>query len=545
MRTLHFITLFTILSYLISCTNSSNTYPTTMQKAEYYMNTRPDSALTLLHSMEDSIQEYSKETQIYWHLLTIQAKDKQYIVHTSDTLINHIVKFYEGYGDDNRLMLAYYYQGRVYRDMNDAPRALKAFQQAEKIRSSDWELKTKIYSQMGYLFSYQGLHDEAILVNRKAIKLYTQQGKEAQSSYAWRDIARMYDLKGIKDSACVYYEKACDVAMINNDSTRYVGVLSELACLYYEFGKQDTAKQMLLAMVENPRIRNKSNIYSYLGNIYTNSQDWDSAFYYHSKAIETGDIHKKCANVFSLALLERKRGREIQALRYMEEALWLNDSIRRIIQTEAIAKINSLYNYQRTETENAHLLLDKERYEKMILVVVLIALVAVGGCFYLVMGWRKERRRYQENERKLHEWQEYARLKWELQQLRSRELQLAGNEQELAVKELRNSEVYRLFRRISLGEEMKVEAKNWTELRKEINKVYPHFLANIQEMYPKMSLVETRICLLAKIGMTSTQIARVLGYSKSGIASSRSRLYKKIFNVEGTAELFDEFIKAV
>lgn len=67
----------------------------------------------------------------------------------------------------------------------------------------------------------------------------------------------MYDLKGMKDSACVYYRKACDVALTNKDSIRYVGVLSELACLYYEVGKQDTAKQMLLAMVNNPRIRKK------------------------------------------------------------------------------------------------------------------------------------------------------------------------------------------------------------------------------------------------------------------------------------------------
>ena len=75
-------------------------------------------------------------------------------------------------------MLAYYYQGRVYRDINDAPRALKAFQQAEKIRTSDWDLLTKVYSQMGYLFSYQGLYDEAIQVNRKAIELYNQQGRK-------------------------------------------------------------------------------------------------------------------------------------------------------------------------------------------------------------------------------------------------------------------------------------------------------------------------------------------------------------------------------
>ena len=81
--------------------------------------------------------------------------------------------------------------------------------------------------------------------------------------------------------------------------------------------------------------------------------------------------------------------------------------------------------------------------------------------------------------------------------------------------------------------------------RKEIKKAYPHFMANIQGMNPKMSLVETRICLLAKIGMTSTQMARVLGYSKSGVTSARDRLYKKMFNEKVTEEGFAAFIKYV
>jgi tetratricopeptide (TPR) repeat protein len=516
-----------------------------MWQAEECMNICPDSALTLLQGMEDSIADYPEEVQRYWHLLTIQAKDKQYITHTSDSLINQIVQYYEEYSDKAKLMLAYYYQGRVYRDMNDAPRALKAFQRAENLSTLDWNLLTKVYSQMGYLFSYQGLYDEVIRVNRKAIELYFQQGKEAKASYAWRDIARMYDMKEEADSAFHYYKKACHTALADNDSARYYGILSESAEVYRKMGMTDSALQILSLSLKQSRIRNKAHIYMMLGDVYEDLQFWDSAYYYRQKVLDTDNIYKKFDNYVGLAWIEKARGNEKQALHYMEQALWLNDSIRQITQTEAIAKINSLYNYQHTEAENARLQLSKERYEKMVLVVVLIALVAVGVCVYLVMGWKKERLRYQENERKLQEWQEKDRLKWELQQLRTRESQMAVDEQELAVNALRNSDVYRLFRRISLGEKMELEAKDWTELRKEINKAYPHFMANIQGMNPKMSLVETRICLLAKIGMTSTQMARVLGYSKSGVTSARDRLYKKMFNEKVTEEGFAAFIKYV
>ena len=93
-----------------------------MLQAEALMNTRPDSALTLLESIADTLAMLPEETRMYHQLLTIQAKDKLYITHTSDSLINRIVAFYEEYGNIDRLMMAYFYQGSTYRDMNDAPR---------------------------------------------------------------------------------------------------------------------------------------------------------------------------------------------------------------------------------------------------------------------------------------------------------------------------------------------------------------------------------------------------------------------------------------
>lgn len=299
--------------------------------------------------------------------------------------------------------MAYCYQGSVYRDMNDIPKALKAFQKALERKVPNNDLLIKAYNQMGTLFMYQGLYDEVIRVNRKAIELYTRQRKETNASYSWRDIVRMYDMKEEADSAFHYYKKACHTALADNDSTRYYGILSESAEVYRKVGMADSALQILSLSLKQPRIRNKAHIYMILGDVYEDLQCWDSAYYYRQKVLDTDNIYKKFDNYVGLAWIEKARGNEKQALHYMEQALWLNDSIRRITQTEAVAKINSLYNYQHTEAENARLQLEQERYEKMILVIVLIALVAVGGCVYLVMGWRKEHQRYQENERKLQE----------------------------------------------------------------------------------------------------------------------------------------------
>ena len=242
MKHLITLTILILLTSLNACQRPD--YPQTLRQAESVMNARPDSALQLLQGMADSIEILPEEAQMYYHLLTIQAKDKQYITHTSDSLINRIVSFYENYGDKERLMLAYYYQGSVYRDMNDAPRALKAFQQAMDLNVPNYDLQAKAYNQMGTLFMYQGLYDEVIRVNQKSIEAYLSLGKQSKVSYAQRDIARMYDIKNMPDSALHYYKEACHTALADGDSVRYDGILSELGGFYHEIGKIDEAKRI-------------------------------------------------------------------------------------------------------------------------------------------------------------------------------------------------------------------------------------------------------------------------------------------------------------
>ena len=229
-----------------SCTRRT-TYPLFMQEAVKCMDSRPDRALELLKYLEDSLPHLPEETQMYYHLLCIQAKDKQYITHTDDSLINCIVEFYENRDDADKKMMAYYYQGSTYRDMNDAPRALKSYQQAVDISSPDNDLLPKVYNQMGVLFAYQGLYDESIEVNRKFIDFYIAHGKPNKISYALRDIGRMFDMKEQRDSALQYYKRAAHVSLSDGDTARYYRILSESGSVYYKIGLIDSAKYVLLS----------------------------------------------------------------------------------------------------------------------------------------------------------------------------------------------------------------------------------------------------------------------------------------------------------
>ena len=568
---LYIIMLLGVAIFWTSCKNSAP-YPHTLQQAESLMNTRPDSTLHLLEGMTDSVAILPEEAQMYYHLLTIQAKDKQYITHTTDSLINRIVSFYENYGDKERLMLAYYYQGSVYRDMNDAPRALKAFQQAMDLDVPNYDLQAKVYNQMGTLFMYQGLHDEVIRVNRKAIGTYLILGKRNKISYFQRDIARMYNVKNIPDSALHYYKKACHTALADKDSARYYGILGELGGYLYRIGHIEEAKTTLLEVNQKGSPKSKAHIYINLGNIYEEARQWDSAYHYYEKTIKHGSINKKCYAYYNMAWMESRKGNHSQAMEYMKQHVTLKDSLDKIKETETIAKISALYNYQHTANENANLKLNMEKVKnRNFLLFFILTLCMLAAINYFKKKHREalriqrvlnqiEKEKYnnslaiiKENELKISQLNEKAKvcnhlqkeldlIQKEMMKLRNKEIAETNIHNNLRINTFLQSSLYELLQEASYGK-ISIKDEDWVRIQSMLDYVYPHFRDRLHNLYPQLSEMEEHICILIKLSIPPTGIARIVNRTGSAITNARIRLHKKIHKTEGSSEKFDEFIK--
>ena len=545
------------------------------------MDAHPDSAFHLLSAYEDSINTLPEETQMYYHLLTIQAKDKLYITHTDDSLINRIVQFYEEENRPERLMLAYYYQGSVYRDMNDAPRALKAFQQVADMNRNcpPSDLMARTYNQMGTLFAYQGLYNESLEANKQAARQFLLQGKKNRTSYAYRDMARMFDMKELKDSALFYYHKAHSMAVEAVDSHRIYGILGEMAGFYErELNKADTAKIMLLQVLQNRKVHSH-NVYQILGRIYQKEKQWDSAYFYFGKNLNTRDIDQLYYTHTRLFSLETEKQNYPQAISHIKTALILNDSIKKITKTEAVAKINSLYNYQHIEKENADLQLKQEQQSKIILflVLVLLLLIAITILFVLLIKQKHQTILFKEKIRKNQAIQKYEqsiekvkeneetirrldicleqtekdkkRLENELfkaqkELLEKQNAQIAAEhkEQNIRVQILKESDIYALFQEAAFNPKIKISMKEWSQLDIAVNKAYPNLTSKLRELCPNITLHELHLCYLLKISIPLTGIANLFNYSKSAVTNQRIRLFEKLFGYKGKAAELDKFI---
>lgn len=135
-----------LLLALYSCSNRPS--PRALQVADSLTYCQPDSAVALLRQMKESILAEPEATQMRYNLLCIKAQDKAYITHTSDSLIQQVVRYYRKHKDKTYLPEALYFAGRVYRDLGDAPQALEYFQRAISHSTEDTDYKLIIESTL-------------------------------------------------------------------------------------------------------------------------------------------------------------------------------------------------------------------------------------------------------------------------------------------------------------------------------------------------------------------------------------------------------------
>ena len=102
------------------------------------------------------------------------------------------------------------------------------------------------------------------------------------------------------------------------------------------------------------------------------------------------------------------------------------------------------------------------------------------------------------------------------------------------------SEIYLKAKRL-LTEGRNMDENDWKELSELINKVYAGFTEKLYSLY-RFSEQDYRVCLLTKARIAPKDIATLTAHSKESVASTRSRLYQKIFGKKGSTREWDEFV---
>lgn len=552
-------------------------YPHTMQIADTLVYSNPDSAYKLLEQIKDSITAQPQSTQMYYHLLSIKAKDKAYITHTSDSLIQYILHYYENKNDEKHLPETYYYAGRVYSDLGDAPQALDYYQKAAELLegSTNYQLLKVVYSQMGELFLYQDVYEEAMEAFRKAFRYDTLKKDNRGMIIDLCNIGATFTAFNNADSALHYYQKAYAQAKRIENKKLMDRVQSYLMSLYIQLEQYDLAKTTLKSL-DYHQLQNQIATCTIAANLFYQTGEKDSAKYYYRKLLYFGNIYAQQAAHWGLAKIAQKESNCRSALDHIKQYNDWTDSIKKIIDSENIRKAQSYYNYQLREKENAQL--QKANAQQKQWVIYSIITIILLTTFYIIHTlyakekknklkaqlnklkqieeeqYRKSNLFIEENKQKIKELEKEIQIrnknndamrqlllaqKEQILRMNSK-IEADQKEQSLAEIAFHQSEIYGKFRDAANGNGT-IETKDWEILRIKVDHCYKDFTKRLRAIYP-VSEIEMKICLLIKIKINVTGISLITGRSKSAIVSARKKLYEKTHGESCKPEQWDAFV---
>ena len=103
-----------------------------------------------------------------------------------------------------------------------------------------------------------------------------------------------------------------------------------------------------------------------------------------------------------------------------------------------------------------------------------------------------------------------------------------------------SSDVYqRIQACLNSGRSMSHE--DWTELTELVNGIYTGFTEKLYSLY-RLSEQDYHVSLLIKVRIQPKDIALLTAHSKESVATTRSRLYSKVFGIKGSSKDWDDFI---
>ncbi len=519
------------LFVLLGCTGSQ--YPLSLRIADTLTNTNPDSAVVFLEQMEAEMSVASEPVRRYYQLLRIKADDKIDRMEVSADSIKELVHYFEDRGDKSLLPTAYYYAGRVYSDLNEAPISLDYFQKSldamENEGIDDQKLKSVIYSQMGYLYLFQYIYDEAERCFRASYEIGVEINDTASILWGLRDLGTTYQWQKKYKECQLHLNNAYNIAAETGDQKMIAHISTDIAYLLNSMRDYDGAMEHIQVPRKYIHLLDSNFVLSLMSAIYYNANETDSFLNSVNMVEQVGDVFSKERLYDRLTNYYLDKGELNKAKTYQAKYKEYSDSANTLIRSGELQKVHSLYSLKKQEAKNAEL-----KIHRLVLSIgfLISAIGLMGVLLYLYLSRRSS----------------IERLKRFKMLQREINLQNAPENKEIkdsehVKKSIKSSPVYGcLLERVKSFS--KLNSQEWKDIEAVINANYPDFKERLYDVYD-LSSYEYQLCLLIKMDVSPRSMAILTSHTVSAVSQARKRLYKKYFREEGTGEQWDEFIRSL
>lgn len=546
----------------------------TLQKADSLVEDAPEKALSLLRKDSAAICGQGKAGVMGLWLLKIHAEDKLYVTHLSDSIMLEVVEYYDAHDTPAQRAQAHYVLGRVYCDMRLSGSAISAFKKAIETRGEDsvtYLYKYKAASWLADVYKNKRLWQDAMAAEKEAYGYAKRSGRTSPVVYALRDIGRLHDYQGRGKQGIPYYRKASAIARKAGNAYLYNMVEEELASVYIGQGMMAEARKSLSTPVEEGADvpSDVAARYAIWGYYYERKSMLDSALYFYKISLPYGDMRFKHEVYADIASLYLRMGNYKASANYSALYEATADSLKRMEMAEDENLLDYVEESLSANKEKMEVM--SQRTNLAIMVAILILVLVPLGVYAVYAFWKRKIERQLQHERlkayrsKVKDYRE--KDKKELRTLREKlnnsshaitdmqqellqtterliakeeEVQaLRKRQQELKTTELQRSKCYEKFH----DDKFSPGLEDFIDLQQVLDDTYDNFTSKLKELIPAIREDELWVCCMIKMCITPVRMCKVLSCKANYLSMMRKRLYKKIFNQEGSAAKLDAFIK--
>ena len=575
------IYLLLILLILASCAGNRK-YDDLMQRADSIMNVNDDSAkvaIRMLDGVKSQLPEFTQAQKMRYELLRHKAMNKACITFTSDSVMKEVVDYYDHHGSANERMLANYVLGCVYRDMHEAPMALeyynKATEQADTTAADcDYGTLYRVYSQMGFLFSKQYLPYQLLDAFGKAEK-YAYLAKDTLNAIInYQNRENAYSYLGNKDSVIAINLHAA--TMFKQIGNNYAAAIA-FGCNYnYYVEKEDTlnALKTFKAYFSTGYEGNseyedsKAYVLCQKGTYYMFTAQLDSAYNNLQQSLRLCKSYSiKAATTKALAQYYAKVNQPAMAMKYALQSSEYNDSDLIEARKTQLQQVKAMYDYGRNQEIARRAELKAKRSTQINYMIVFACVVLFLFLSYVYrkqLALKKKRiaasklvyedcllklKRLQEEKAQLvaekdkklaqiitEKENAISKLVSEIHDIQNRYSLSSMSDAYLVLK---NSSIYKKIQCIEAHPLEEMTEEDWTELADTVEELIPNFIPMLKN---RVSDRDYRICLLIRLGIPASLMARLLNLSDAAISKSRKTMLKKLCGKVGKPKEFDEYV---
>lgn len=574
-----------LICSLVLCIGCGHRHDDRLQKVAEIVSDKPEEALSRLDSINPD--ELSSRDRVYYDFLTVKGRDKAFITHTSDSLIKIVLDYAEQHKDAGFYTEVLYYGGRVYSDLGDYPTALCYFQSAiDRLPNADIDIKLKrnIFSETGGLYDNLRLYDEAISCLNHSLSISRQINDSIGIVYDLYLLGHIYlrntQYKNAENCFMEAFQRSKNLSSSDQSSSAMF-----LAAVKFKERDMNSALQYIRQALKTVQPESRNMTISYAAKIYKEVGKPDSAYIFANELIHGEDsINRQIGYEVMLSPQVRKLISMDETDKYLEEyRTLLENFLNRHDYLLAIMQ-QSYFNYQFQEHEKevAEKLNNRLMFPAIGFFIVLLLLIIV-----VLYNKNKNKARIIEFRNAIDSIQ---RLKRELEIQKKNSIadfmanqgvaQLSANaipeiseiqtptmDTEEAMRERLKNEILSIYEQSKdqievssmilqsqayavlqehVAQEVGIDENDvlWKDLENIVMKCSPKFKEYLTLLTSgKLTKDDLHTVLLIKCGIQPSQMATVLGRSRSAIVSRRGTLCIKIFGEKLGTKVIDNIIR--